>query len=314
VTFDLDAELVPFAALLPSLDLSDVGKMRGILRQMAAQKKEFISDVALTVEDKLVPNTEDSVDVTVRSYRPTDVDSFLPGILYMHGGGYVSGDLNMSDAWCRRLAADVGALVVSVDYRLAPENVFPAALNDCYAVLEWMATNGNELGLDVTRIAVAGDSAGANLATATAIRARDNNGPQLCFQSLSIPGLDDRQTSVSVKSGTHTPLWTANMSAQSWAYYLGASYTPGSEDVPPLAAPARVEDLSNLPPAFVVACDFDPLRDEALEYGMRLAQANVRTEMHLYPGTFHSSRMFEGTQVSQRMINDCVGALQRAFS
>jgi acetyl esterase len=308
----IDPGLAPFVPHLPDLDLTDVAGMRSILDELTAKKKPYESAVALSVQDRLA--TSGDTSVMVRTYRPAAIETALPGILYMHGGGFVSGGLNMSDTWARRLAAEVCALVVSVDYRLAPEHVFPAPLDDCYAALEWMVAEADSLGLDSARVAVAGDSAGANLAVATAIRARDSGGPAICHQSLSIPGLDDRLDTPSARASTDTPLWRRGHSEHTWAYYLGDDYTPGSDDVPPLAAPARVKDLSNLPSTFIAACDFDPHRDEAIDFGMRLAQADVRTELHLYPGTFHASRMFEGAEVSQRMIRDCVTALQRALA
>ena len=308
----IDPGLRPFVPFLPDLDLTDVAGMRTILHELTAKKKPYESVVALSVQDRRA--TSGDAEVMVRTYRPAEATTALPGILYMHGGGFVSGDLDMSDTWARRLSAEVFAVVVSVDYRLAPEHAFPAPLDDCYAALEWMVAEADSLGLDPTRIAVAGDSAGANLATATAIRARDCDGPAICHQSLSIPGLDDRLDTPSARASTDTPLWRTGHSEHTWAYYLGDGFTPGSDDVPPLAAPARVTDLSNLPSTFIAACDLDPHRDEAISFGMRLAQADVRTEMHLYPGTFHASRMFEHVEVSQRMIRDCVSALQRALA
>jgi acetyl esterase/lipase len=308
----IDPELAPFVPFLPELDLTDVTGMRRILAELTAKKKPYESPVALTVEERLA--TVGEAGVKVRTYRPSATDAPLPAILYMHGGGFVSGGLDMSDTWARRHAAEVGAVVLSVDYRLAQEHVFPAALDDCYTALEWVVTEAARLGVDAARIAVAGDSAGANLAAATAIRARDSGGPEISHQSLSIPGLDDRLDTPAARASTATPLWRTGYSEHTWSYYLGAEYTRGSEDVPALAAPARVKDLSNLPSAFIAACDFDPHRDEAIEFGMRLAQADVRTELHLYPGTFHASRMFEDAEVSRRMIRDCVDALRRALS
>ena len=219
----------------------------------------------------------------------------------------------MMDALCDSVAAEFPAVVVSVNYRLAPEDPFPAGVEDCYAGLKWMADNAAELGIDPERIAIGGQSAGGGLAAATALLARDRGGPALCFQLLDIPELDDRLETPSMQQFIDTPLWNRPNAIRSWSWYLGSDDAPGSDDVSYYAAPARCEDLSGLPPTFVAVMEFDPLRDEGLTYAMRLLEAGVSTELHAYPGTFHGSALVTTAEVSKRQARDSFDALKRAL-
>ncbi|HET6859401.1 MAG TPA: alpha/beta hydrolase [Streptomyces sp.] len=248
--------------------------------------------------------------IPVRVHRPRS-DAVLPVVAYFHGGGWAVGSIDSFDSVARRLAAASGAAVVSVGYRLAPEHPFPAPVEDCYAALTWMGARTAELGIDPARIGVAGSSAGGGLAAAVALMARDRGGPQLCVQYLNIPELDDRLDTPSMLAYDDTPIWNRPNALFSWTSYLGAE--PGGADVSAYAAPARADDLSGLPRALVVTCQFDPLRDEGLTYAQRLMQAGVNTELHHYPGTFHGSVVMDGTRVSRQMLADEVAALRRAF-
>jgi len=196
------------------------------------------------------------------------------------------------------------------DYRLAPENPFPAGLEDCYAALGWTALHTDELGIDPNRLAIAGQSAGGGLAAACALLARDRNGPKLCFQLLEIPELDDRLETPSMQQFTDTPLWNRPNAVWSWRHYLGAEHTG---EVSPYAAPSRASDLSNLPPAYVSTMEFDPLRDEGILYALRMMQAGVPVELHSYPGTFHGSAMFPDAEPSRRNSSEVLGALERGL-
>ncbi|MDX3229929.1 alpha/beta hydrolase [Streptomyces sp. ME19-01-6] len=171
----------------------------------------------------------------------------------------------------------------------SPEHPFPAGLEDSYAALVWTAGHAAELDIDPARLAIGGDSAGGGLATALALMARDRGGPALCFQYLGVPMLDDRMETASMRVFTDTPVWNRPIAEICWSHYLGGEGRRGGPEVPEYAAPARVADLSGLPPAFVYVCEFDPLRDEGMSYAQRLVQAGVTTELHLYPGTFHGS-------------------------
>ena len=263
----------------------------------------------------MIPGRDGDPDVAVRIYRPTSAPTAeMPAVLEIHGGGFIVGDLTMMDGFCDAVAADFPAVVVSVNYRLAPEDPFPAGVEDCYAALRWLADHAADLGVDPARIAVAGQSAGGGLAAATALLARDRGGPALRFQLLDIPELDDRLTTPSMQQFTDTPLWNRPNAFRSWSWYLGSDDAPGSDDVSYYAAPARCEDLSGLPPAFVAVMEFDPLRDEGIVYAMRLLEAGVSTELHAYPGTFHGSALMADAEVSKRQARDSIGALRRALA
>jgi acetyl esterase len=205
-------------------------------------------------------------------------------VVYLHGGGWVTGDLEYSDAFCRHLAVDGGCTVLSVDYRLAPEYPFPAPLEDAYAALEWAAAELAGPG----SLAVAGDSAGGALAAACTLRARDEDGPQLVGQLLVYPVVDADFTRPSYASnGTGLVLGPAEM-AWFWSHYLPDE----NGRLNPLAAPLRAADLSHLPPAVIVVADLDPLRDEGLAYAARLAEAEVPVRLRHVPGLVHGFLRF----------------------
>ena len=244
-------------------------------------------------------------DVPVRIYRPQRAQG---AIVWMHGGGFVMGDLETEHPWAARVADGSGAVVISVGYRRAPEHRFPAALDDVYAVLSWTAEHATDLGIDPGRIAVGGHAAGAGLAAAVALRARDQHGPPICFQLLNQPELDDRQETWSARHFTDTPFMTRDKVTASWQHYLGgASATP-------YAAPARAADLSGLPPAYVSTAELDPDRDEGIEYGLRLLQAGVPVELHQWQGTFHGSQAAVSARVSQRQTEELCAVLHRALA
>jgi acetyl esterase len=302
VGYAFDPELVPWLPMFPALDLADLTA----IRDAELPPPSYEPPVPLTVRDDVVPG---SPDVPVRVYAPADATGPLPCLVYFHPGGFVLGDVAMSEDDAKRLAAEAGVVVVSVAYRLAPENPFPAALDDGYAALNWAAALP---ATDPARLAVGGESAGGGLSAALALLARDRGGPALCFQYLAIPGVDDRLETPSMRAYVDTPLWNRQAAEFSWDSYLGAG-ARGTAEVSPYAAPARAPDLSGLPPAFVATCQFDPLRDEGIDYAQRLAQAGVPTELVLYPGTFHGSGMVSAAAVTQRMHADAAAALRRGL-
>ena len=307
--YAFDPELAPWVAMLPKLDLDDIVAARAAMSEMAAQRGGELPP-NVTVRAVSIPGPEGAPEVPVRVYTPTDRTGALPALVYLHGGGFLVGDLDTFHFETARIAAEVGAVVVSVDYRLAPEHPFPAGLEDCYAALRWTHDTAGELGVDVARIAVGGESAGGGLSAAVALLARDRGGPALCFQLLGIPELDDRLETPSMTAFTDTPLWNRPAAVISWKYYLGESAS--GLDIK-YAAPARATDLSGLPPAYVTTCEFDPLRDEGLQYAQRLVQAGVSVEIHHYPGTFHGSALVTEAAVSKRMAADELDALRRGL-
>jgi acetyl esterase len=306
----IDPELVPWLAMLPQISLARVEEARRRSAELVAQAPRYEPSVPVGIDDLTVPGPKGAPDVPVRVYSARG-DIPRPGLLYIHGGAFVTGDVPMFDNDCLRIVADVGAVVVSVEYRLAPEHRFPAGVEDCYAALSWVAVHAEELGIDSARLGVGGESAGGGLAAAVALLARDRGGPPLCFQWLGIPELDDRLATPSAIAFVDTPQWDRPSAEISWTHYLGPG-VPGTEWVSQYAAPARAVDLSGLPPAYVTACEFDPLRDEDLTYALRLIQAGVPTEIAHYPGAFHGSHLIKSA-ASDRMIADQAAALRRGL-
>jgi acetyl esterase len=267
---------------IPARDLTDLATARNAVAERSAAVRVDTAGVEVTEHD--IPGS-----VRIRLYRPeSPAPSSGGAILHAHGGGFVMCDLESSHARNTQLARKLGVPLVSVDYRLAPEHPFPAAVDDTYAALQWLAAEAPGLGADPARIVLHGISAGAGLAAGVALLARDRGGPAPCFQYLGIPVLDDRQGTGSIKRFTDTPMWDASQAAISWAAYLGPG-VPGSPDVSPYAAPARATDLSGLPPAYISVMEFDPLRDEGIAYAQALLAAGVTVELHLFPGTFHGA-------------------------
>ncbi len=217
------------------------------------------------------------------------------------------GDLETEHPWAIRVADGSGAVVISVGYRRAPEHRYPAAVDDAYAVLAWTAEHAAELGVDPQRIAVGGHAAGAGLAAAVALRARDQHGPTICFQLLNQPELDDRQETWSARHFTDTPFMTRDKVTASWRHYLA------SASASPYAAPARAADLSSLPAAYIATPEFCPNRDEGIEYALRLLQAGVSVELHQWPGTFHGSLAVLSADVSRRQLAELGDVLRRAL-
>ena len=224
------------------------------------------------------------------------------------------GSIDSEHATNVALAKALQVVVVAVEYRLAPEHPYPAGLEDCYAALSWMSENADSLGVDPDRIAVYGQSAGGGLAAALALLARDRGGPSICFQFLGMPELDDRLQTTSMKNFTDTPLWSRPNAILSWEYYLQGEHKRGADDVPYYAAPARAADLSGLPPAYVTAQEFDPLRDEDLIYAMRLLEAGVSAEVHMFPGTFHGSILIRAAEISRLQEEEMITVFRRALA
>jgi|TARA_R100000005_G_scaffold96344_1_gene82561 acetyl esterase/lipase len=311
--YNIDPELRPILDLLPPFDLADPATMRATMDAMVGPANAALDTSGTVISDHAAPGLDGAPEVPVRVYRPESATGTLPGLLYLHGGGFVFGNLESEHATCLAISRRLGIVVVSVDYRLSPETAFPGPVDDCYAALLWTQANAATLGIDLRRLGVMGQSAGGCLAAACALRARDENGPALCYQFLSIPVLDDRLDTPSMQAFTDTPIWHRANAEQSWDYYLGSALQRGTAEVPALAAPARATNLQGLPPACVTVMEFDPLRDEALVYAQRLLAAGVSTEIHCYPGTFHGSSMVVDAALSKRGVADMLTALARGL-
>lgn len=259
------------------------------------------------VEDRAVPGP--GGDIPVRVYSPEATEP-LPAVVFFHGGGWVICDLDSHDGLCRGIANGAGAAVVSVDYRLAPEHRFPAAVDDCFAATCWVAEHAGELGIDGSRIAVAGDSAGGNLAAAVSLMARDRGGPALAFQLLVYPCLDPDLATPSHREHAEGFFLTRSGMRWYWDQYLGSP-----EDARhPYAAPSRAPDHSGLPPAPVITAQHDPLRDEGEAYAARLAEAGVAATARRYDGMFHGFFSFGAVLDAARAANDeAIAALRAAL-
>ena len=221
-------------------------------------------------------------DIPLRLYSPA-ADAVLPVIVFFHGGGWVIGNIKSHDFVCRKLAKQTGLTVISVDYRLAPEHVFPCAAEDCYAITKWVAENGQALKVDGSRLAIGGDSAGGNLTAVTALLARDRGGPTIAFQLMVYPVIDGMMSFPSYKENAEGYLLTA--ADMAWFY---EQYAPAGVDRKnPLLSPLYAPDLSGLPPALVITAEFDPLRDEGEAYADALQQAGVEARSSRYDGMVH---------------------------
>ncbi|MDE2884441.1 MAG: alpha/beta hydrolase [Chloroflexota bacterium] len=278
-------------------------------RALQAARPNLPGPEVASVSDHLAPGPHG--DVPVRVYVPvTDDEGPLPVSMWFHGGGWVIGSVATNDATCRALANASGAIVVSVDYRLAPEHKFPVPFDDSYAATVWAAENAASLGGDPSRLAVAGASAGGNLSATIALRARDEGGPRLVQQSLIYPVTDHDFTRPSyVENGEGYGLSYASM-VWFWDCYLSS----GAEASNPYVSPMLAENLSGLPPAFVLTCEYDPLRDEGEAYAARLQEAGVPTRLSRYDGMIHAF-FNAGIPFSRTWsaIDETAGELRKAF-
>lgn len=310
----LDPELAASITMLPEGDFSDLTTARSTLNDMVDTMLSSLSFDGVRLQKLAIPGLNDDPDVAVRFFTPEYVEGPLPVLLWIHGGGFAVGTAASCDPYCIDVVRELGFAVASVDYRLAPETPFPGPLHDCYAALTYIHAHANELGIDPARIAVGGQSAGGGLAAGATLKARDEGVVPVAFQLLEIPVLDDRLHTVSMTEFVDTPLWNRPSAILSWQYYLGETYSgPADPNVSVYAAPSRATDLSDLPPTYLCTMELDPLRDEGIEYALRLLQAGVSVELHSFPGTFHGSGMVATAEVSRRCAAESLSALKRGL-
>ena len=309
----VDPELLPWLEAMPDETWGDEmlpGRRALIVALAAAHKPPLRPDVEL--EERWLRRPDGAGELRLVIGRPRTHRTPSPAILHFHGGGYVAGLPEMARGTLATYAAELGALVVSVDYRLAPEHPYPAALDDGYATLAWLHREAASLGVDPARIAVSGDSAGGGLAAGLALLARDGGDYALAFQHLAWPGLDDRtcvRRDLSPSVGQF--IWTQDSNAYAWASLLGTA--PGSADVSAYAAPARATELAGLPPACVQVGALDLFVDENVDYARRLIAAGVPCELHVYPGAPHGFTMAWRATVSRACDRDGLAAMRRAL-
>jgi acetyl esterase len=260
------------------------------------------------VENRTLPGPNGPIPVRV--YTPHGNNGPFPCVVYFHGGGWVIGSLDSHDDVCRMVANRSRAVVVSVDYRLAPESKFPVAAEDAYAATTYVAQRPGEFGIDPARIAVAGDSAGGNLAAAVTLMTRDRQGPSIVSQVLIYPVTDHRFDTGSYIENAEGYFLTR--AAMQW--FSGHYLREASDAENPYASPLRAKDLKNLPPAHIITAEFDPLRDEGEAYGDRLRAAGVPVVVHRYDGMVHGFvPLAQVIPQGQQAIDECSEALRRAF-
>jgi acetyl esterase len=258
-------------------------------------------------QDREIPGPAGSIPVRV--YTPNTAAP-RPALVYFHGGGWTIGNLDVTDKPCRALSHATGGVVVSVEYRMGPEHRFPAAVDDCVAATRWVAEHAAELGADPGRLVVIGDSAGGNLAAVVALVARDQGGPPIAYQVLIYPVTDYAFETPSYIQNADGYLLTRESMRWFWDKYL-ASPADGGD---PRAAPLRASDLSGLPAALVITCEFDPLRDEGEAYAERLRAAGVPVKLHRFDGMLHGFFWMSGvfTQ-TQELLDEIAAELDAAL-
>ena len=312
----VNKELLPMLEAFPEVQFRPeaMPKIREILAQAAREAKALspgVVEESVSLTDEIIEGP-DASPLKLRIYREKSLCETAPALLWIHGGGYIIGSIDDDDDLCVRIAKTASCVVVSVDYRLAPENPYPAPIEDCYAALRWMADHVKELNVDCNRIGVAGLSAGGGLTAALTLLARDRKYPNICFQMPLYPMIDDRNNSPSTNEVKEGFVWNQKTNEMAWKMYLGEIH--GTDQVPAYAAAARAEDYSGLPYTYTCIGQLDPFRDETLTYVTKLAQAGVDVEFHLYPGCYHS---YEGiapeAKISVRTVNEYINAVKEAF-
>ncbi|WP_298772298.1 alpha/beta hydrolase [uncultured Shewanella sp.] len=350
-----DPEIEAIAKILPYFDFSDPNKVRESFHQMRKmlqeQGIERPTDENVEEVERSIPGANGAPDIPIRLYRPKAVKTPMPVFINFHGGGFMLGDLEFDHPRSLVMAARTQSMGVLVDYRLLPEHPFPAAVEDCYATLEWVSENAKALNIDPNRIVIGGGSAGGTLAAAVALMARDRKGPNILMQMLLYPALDDQAQTESMKNGDGLYICDNRSIRAVWCHYLGMTCLEGDNverkkldsqrrdglthnsvnhngmsghslggidlqdeltHISPYAAPGKAKDLSKLPPAYIMTCEHDALRDEAILYATRLMNAGVPVELHNYAGTVHGFDFLTPSSLSEQAIEDCVRAFKRA--
>jgi acetyl esterase/lipase len=310
----VDPALLPVLDVFPTVALTDelLGPMRDAERfaQLPIVVPPSVTD-AVEQKVRIVPGPAGAPEIALTIYTPRYAKGPLPCVYHIHGGGYVGGSAAQLEPLHRPLAYELECVIVSVDYRLAPEHRFPAGIEDSYAGLAWTFANAEALSIDTSRVGVMGESAGGGLAAALALLVRDRGEYPLAFQHLIYPMLDDR-TCVAAEPNPVAGefIWTPHNNHFGWSSLLGQP--PGLPGVSPYAAPARATNLAGLPPTFIACPTLDLFIDEDIAYATRLLRAGVPVELHVYPGGFHGFDIFGGdAPISVRARADSLSGLRR---
>ncbi|KAF9878390.1 hypothetical protein CkaCkLH20_03882 [Colletotrichum karsti] len=316
-----DSQLVPLIGKTPPYPLrkEDVAEGRRIrARNLAPMQASIRDDPDLTVKDFAIAGPDCEIPIIIMQSRsPKTPNGKRPGVVFIHGGGMVVGDAFLGLPFYVQVAKELDAVILSVEYRLAPEHPAPAPQDDCFAALEWASAHAAELGIDSSRLMIAGASAGGGLAAGAALRARDLGGPKLCAQLLVYPMLDDRNMTVSKKQFIKDDgVYDSTDNDFAWHCVLGDK-KGAAEGVSPYVAPGRATGLSNLPPAYIDAGTAEPFRDENVAYAMKLWECGVQADLHVWSGGFHGFDFLGlpiGAEVAKATVETRMGWVRRIFS
>lgn len=306
----VDEDLIPLIDHMAAFDHSR--PLAELRTAFLAALPDPVPEYGFRRSEHYIAGLDGAPDVRILLYVPDQAGTTdLPALLHIHGGGYTLGAPEMGDVRNAALCTDLGCVIVSVDYRLAPDAVYPAALQDCHAALAWVHAHADALGVDRARIGIYGESAGGGHAAALALLARDHGIP-IAFQWLVYPMIDDRTGTTSEPhpyAGAF--VWTVDANRAGWRDMLGCE--PGGPPPGPYAAPARVEDLAGLPPTLIQTGALDLFVDENIDYARRLLRAGVPTELHVYPGAIHGFTLLRTSRSARAATADSLQALRRAF-
>ncbi len=312
----VDPQITPLIEQLPGFALKreTLAETRAMMLQMGAANRPPTPDT-VAVSEHFVPGPAGAPEVRVLVSAPKAKakGAGRPAILHVHGGGYVLGAPEMGLATDAAYVAEIGAVVVSVDYRLAPETPHPGPVEDCYAALAWLFKQAEALGVDRTRVAISGESAGGGMAAGLGLLVRDRGEYKLAFQHLIFPMLDDR-TAVDKDPSPYLGqfVWPRDDNVFGWTSLLGQA--PGGPNVSPYAAAARAKDLAGLPPTYMICGALDLFLEEDMDYARRLIRAGVPTEFHVYPGAPHAFMFIETAELTKVYIRDSMAAMKRALA
>jgi acetyl esterase/lipase len=282
-------ELQQVAKKTPSITFSkmNVWLFRLVMALMPTPK----TPEDILVENIFITGKDDRTKIRLRIYKPKSIAAPTPVLLWLHGGGYVIGKPEMDDLSCAQYVRELGVTIVSVDYHYAPKYPFPAGLEDSYSALKWVGAHSRQLGVDAKRIAIGGASAGGGLAAALVQLAHDRQEIKPVFQLLVYPMLDDRTVLRADIDDSNSPAWNQKSNRFGWESYLGKKC--GAEDVPPYSVPARREDFSGLPQAWIGVGTLDVFHDEDVAYAQRLKGCGIECELYIVPGAFHGFDVFD---------------------
>jgi acetyl esterase len=309
----LDPQVEIILGLAKKANLPEVWQLtpdQGREQYLARVNKLKFSEAILRTEDRRIAGPGSDIGLRIYTPRELKAGEKLPVLIWFHGGGFVIGSLETHDSVCRMLANRADCLVVAVDYRLAPEHKFPAAVEDCHVALNWVATHAVELGGDTNCIAVGGDSAGGNLAAVMAILARDAAHPKLAFQLLIYPC-----TAPEPETASHHKFREGYILSRNSITWFYRQYLRTGKDVNDFRfAPLIHDDLSGLPPALIIVAGYDPLRDEGIEYTKKLIEAGNRVRLANYEGMVHGFFLMGGAvDAARRAVAESAQALREAF-